>query len=53
MDGNDGSGDVFRVVNDLVDTRHTLSDIHAGNTCKVESFQCHLSSRLSDTLSCD
>lgn len=43
--------DVFGTVDDLVHPWHTLGDTHWRNTCEVESFQSHLSSRLTDRLS--
>ena len=47
---NDGSCNIFCIINDLVDSWNTLCDIHAGNTCKVKSFKSHLCSRFSNTL---
>lgn len=44
------SGNVLCVVDNLVHTGNTLSDVHAGDTCEMESFQRHLSCRLTDTL---
>lgn len=50
MNGNDGSCNILRVVDNFIDTRYTLRDVHTGNTGKVESLQGHLSGRLTNTL---
>jgi hypothetical protein len=47
---NDRSCDVFGVVNDLVYSRHPLSDVHTRDTCKMKSFKSHLCCRLTYTL---
>ena len=41
-DGDDGCLDVLSVVDDLVDTGHTLGDVHAGNTREVKGLEGHL-----------
>ena len=50
MNGNDGSCNILRVVDNFIDTRYTLRDVHTGNTCEVESLQGHLGGRLTNTL---
>lgn len=50
VDGDDGGGDVLGVVDDLIDSWHSLCDIHARNTCEVEGLQRHLGGWLTDTL---
>ena len=42
--------DVLRGIDDLFDARYTQSDVHGRHAGKVESFQGHLSTRLSDAL---
>lgn len=51
VNGDDGCGNVFGVVNDLIDSGYSLGDVHAGNTSEMECFEGHLGGRLSDTLS--
>lgn len=51
VNGDDGSGDIFGVVDDFVDSGHSLSDVHAGDACKVERLESHLSGWFSDALS--
>jgi hypothetical protein len=52
MDCDDGSCDVFGVVDNLIYTRHALCNTHAGYTCKMEGLQSHLCRWLADTLGC-
>ena len=47
---DDGSADHFRGINDFLDSGNTQSDIHTCHTGKMKCFQCHLSSRFTDTL---
>lgn len=50
MNSDDGSGNILGVIDDLVDPRDTLSNVHAGDACEMESFQGHLCCRLTNTL---
>ena len=50
---DDWRADDFRSVDDLLDTRHTKSDVHGGDTGKVESLQGHLRTGLTNRLGAD
>jgi len=45
---DDGGGDVAHGVDDLLDARHALRDVHAGHAGKVERLERHLRARLAD-----
>lgn len=48
---DDRRADLVCSIDDFIDSRHTLSDIHAGDTCEVESFEGHLRGGFANTLS--
>lgn len=50
---DDGRCNIPRSIDDFFDTRNAQSDVHAGDTGKVEGLEGHLSPRLSDALSPD
>ena len=51
LGGDDGRGDVARGVDDLLDARNSLRDVHGGHAGEVEGFQGHLGAGLAYTLS--
>ncbi len=53
VNSNDGSCNILSVVDDLIDTRNTLGDVHTRNTGEVESLEGHLGSWLTDALGCN
>lgn len=50
MNSYDRSSDVFGIIDNLINPWNSLSNAHARNTSKMESFESHLSSRLTYTL---
>lgn len=49
--GDDGCADLFRCIDDFLDTWDTLCDTHSSNSSKMEGLQRHLCARLSNGLS--
>ena len=53
LHGDDGRADGWRGVDNLLDSRNSLRDIHGRHTGKVERLQRHLGCRLTERLSAD